>query len=70
MGKVKELGMERQQKEEKREITRCGYCGVFMINGVEIDHNILSAKEQKHQWPQGYCSNAQQEHYEQNPEDY
>jgi len=50
-------------------IERCGYCGVYMLNGVEVDHRELSLEEQNN-FILGYCSNAKQEHYEQNPEDF
>ena len=39
-----------------------------MVNGVEVNHLTLTAEEQR-EYTLGYCSNAQQEHFEQNPEE-
>ena len=55
--------------KEKKKIERCGYCGVYMVNGVEVDHTTLS-KEELENYTLGYCSNAQREHYEQDLGEY
>ena len=54
---------------EKKKIERCGYCGVYMVDGVEVHHEELT-KEEQDNYTLGYCSNAEQEHYEQNPQDH
>lgn len=50
-------------------LERCGYCGVY-VRGDQIlysdELNTLSEKELA-EAPLGYCPNAMQEHYEQNP---
>src|SRR3990167_7467877 len=54
-------------KKITKKIERCGYCGVYMVNGVEVNYLTLTAEEQNN-YTLGYCSNAMAEHYEQNPE--
>ena len=54
-------------KMETKKIERCGYCGVYMVNGVEVDDTSLTTDEQN-LYTLGYCSNAMAEHYEQYPE--
>lgn len=56
------------EKIENRSIQlfRCGYCGRFYAGIDYVDCNLFSEKEQL-EAPFGYCPNAQQEHYEQNP---
>ena len=57
-------------KEKSKIIERCGYCGQYIVNGVDIGspNGFLSNKEINN-YTLGYCSNAQQEHCEQFPED-
>lgn len=51
-------------------LERCGYCGSFFRGKEYIFAEELSkiSKQDLDEAPLGYCSNAQAEHYEQNPE--
>ena len=47
----------------KKELERCGFCGRFCKGEEYVD-------EVSDEVPLGYCPNAKQEDYEQNPEHY
>lgn len=55
----------------KTKIERCGYCGTYIIDGVDADSDMLkkTTPKQLKNYTLGYCSNAQDEHQEQNPEE-
>lgn len=57
-------------------ILRCGFCGAYIVKEM-ANVRYLSQEEVEaidaeklDGVPLGYCPNAQQEHYEQNPEEY
>ena len=73
--KFKDVCPDCNQKQVKTEakVERCGFCGRYFI-GVnyldEYDLEDVAMKSLVENAPLGYCPNAQQEDYEQNPENY
>ena len=55
-----------------KKIERCGFCGRYLKNGEYMTQDEVEAidAEKLDGVPLGYCPNAQQEDYEQNPENY
>ena len=51
-------------------LERCGFCGVYFRGSENLtDEEIKKLSEKElNEAPLGYCSNANQENYEQNPE--
>ena len=53
-----------------QKLERCGFCGLFFRgNGYILAEELKSIpKEELSKAPLGYCPNAQEEDYQQNPE--
>ena len=50
-------------------LERCGFCGAFFVGNEYLNAEQLNSfpKNALDNIPLGYCANAQQEDYEQNP---
>lgn len=57
-------------KKENEILERCGYCGSYFrgLDYLSADDLSFITAQELDEAPLGYCPNAQQEHYEQNPD--
>ena len=58
--------------KKMKKLERCGFCGSFFrgIDYLTTEEVEAIDAEKLDAVPLGYCPNAQEEHYKQNPEDY
>jgi hypothetical protein len=56
----------------KEKLERCGFCGRYFIGERYLTSEELDkiSQEELDKTSLGYCPNARQEDYEQNPENY
>lgn len=64
--------MKKITKEKETIMERCGFCGRYFIGNEYVPEEELKkyTTEQLNNAPLGYCPEAKQEDFEQNPQNY